>query len=129
LRHIPANLLSLGALDFGMVVDGAVVMVENIVRHLGRKNGDPRRRRKNQRGFARSAASGVLRHRHHHYRLLADLYAAARRRPPVSSHGLDRGLCAARGVAVLDPDRARAGQFRLREGGAGMAQPHHAISD
>jgi len=39
LRHIPANLLSLGALDFGMVVDGAVVMVENIVRHLGRKNG------------------------------------------------------------------------------------------
>jgi cobalt-zinc-cadmium resistance protein CzcA len=34
LRHIPANLLSLGALDFGMVVDGAVVMVENIVRHI-----------------------------------------------------------------------------------------------
>jgi cobalt-zinc-cadmium resistance protein CzcA len=39
LSHIPANLLSLGALDFGMVVDGAVVMVENIVRHLSRKNG------------------------------------------------------------------------------------------
>jgi cobalt-zinc-cadmium resistance protein CzcA len=38
LRHIPANLLSLGALDFGMVVDGAVVMVENIVRHLGRRD-------------------------------------------------------------------------------------------
>ena len=37
LRHIPANLLSLGALDFGMVVDGAVVMVENIVRHLGER--------------------------------------------------------------------------------------------
>ncbi len=36
LRNIPANLLSLGALDFGMVVDGAVVMIENIVRHLGR---------------------------------------------------------------------------------------------
>jgi cobalt-zinc-cadmium resistance protein CzcA len=34
LNKIPANLLSLGALDFGMVVDGAVVMVENIVRHL-----------------------------------------------------------------------------------------------
>jgi heavy metal efflux system protein len=38
LRHIPANLLSLGALDFGMVVDGAVVMIENIVRHLNREN-------------------------------------------------------------------------------------------
>jgi len=37
LSHIPANLLSLGALDFGMVVDGAVVMVENIVRHLSRR--------------------------------------------------------------------------------------------
>lgn len=37
LRHISANLLSLGALDFGMVVDGAVVMVENIVRHLNQR--------------------------------------------------------------------------------------------
>jgi len=42
LRHIPANLLSLGALDFGMVVDGAVVMVENIVRHLHRNNVEQR---------------------------------------------------------------------------------------
>jgi cobalt-zinc-cadmium resistance protein CzcA len=33
---VPVNLLSLGALDFGMVVDGAVVMIENIVRHMGR---------------------------------------------------------------------------------------------
>jgi cobalt-zinc-cadmium resistance protein CzcA len=41
LRHISANLLSLGALDFGMVVDGAVVMMENIVRHLNRE-GDQR---------------------------------------------------------------------------------------
>jgi cobalt-zinc-cadmium resistance protein CzcA len=40
LRHITANLLSLGALDFGMVVDGAVVMVENIVRHLNRHDKD-----------------------------------------------------------------------------------------
>jgi cobalt-zinc-cadmium resistance protein CzcA len=44
LLHIPANLLSLGALDFGMVVDGAVVMVENIIRHLTHRrqqNGHP----------------------------------------------------------------------------------------
>jgi cobalt-zinc-cadmium resistance protein CzcA len=34
LKQVPANLLSLGALDFGMVVDGAVVMIENIVRHV-----------------------------------------------------------------------------------------------
>ncbi len=37
LSHIPANLLSLGALDFGMVVDGSVVMMENIIRHLSDK--------------------------------------------------------------------------------------------
>jgi len=36
LSHIPANLLSLGALDFGMLVDGSVVMIENIVRHLNK---------------------------------------------------------------------------------------------
>ena len=32
---IPANLLSLGAMDFGIIVDGAVIVVENIVRRLG----------------------------------------------------------------------------------------------
>src|ERR1035438_7880732 len=33
-RHIPANLLSIGAIDFGIIVDGSVVMVENIFREL-----------------------------------------------------------------------------------------------
>ncbi|MGO9319073.1 MAG: efflux RND transporter permease subunit [Terracidiphilus sp.] len=41
ISHIPANLLSLGALDFGMLVDGSVVMIENIIRHLSRPD-DPR---------------------------------------------------------------------------------------
>ncbi|AHG91303.1 heavy metal efflux pump, CzcA family [Gemmatirosa kalamazoonensis] len=39
LRHIPANLLSIGAIDFGILVDGAVVMVENIYRQLARRHG------------------------------------------------------------------------------------------
>jgi len=39
LRHIPANLLSLGALDFGMIVEGAAVMVENIQRRLEIRTG------------------------------------------------------------------------------------------
>ena len=39
IRHIPANLLSIGAIDFGIIVDGAVVMVENIHRHLARRHG------------------------------------------------------------------------------------------
>src|SRR5205823_2970784 len=37
LRGIPANLLSLGAIDFGIIVDGAVIMTENIVRHLAER--------------------------------------------------------------------------------------------
>jgi len=37
LKGIPANLLSLGAIDFGIIVDGAVVMTENILRHLSHK--------------------------------------------------------------------------------------------
>src|SRR6185437_7918054 len=36
---IPANLLSIGAIDFGMIVDGAVIMVENIFRELAARHG------------------------------------------------------------------------------------------
>ncbi|MGH9668244.1 MAG: efflux RND transporter permease subunit, partial [Bryobacteraceae bacterium] len=38
--HIPANLLSIGAIDFGIIVDGAVVMVENIFRELAARHGE-----------------------------------------------------------------------------------------
>src|SRR5713101_5991536 len=43
LRNIPANLLSLGAIDFGIIVDGAVVMTENIARHLAQQKPEKRR--------------------------------------------------------------------------------------
>src|SRR6202158_4952424 len=33
---VTANLMSLGAIDFGMIVDGSVVMIENSVHHLER---------------------------------------------------------------------------------------------
>ena len=39
LRHIPANLLSIGAIDFGILVESAVVMVENIHRQLALRQG------------------------------------------------------------------------------------------
>lgn len=39
---ISASLLSLGAVDFGMIVDSSVVMIENCVRHIA--HGDNRRR-------------------------------------------------------------------------------------
>ncbi len=41
LKHVPANLLSIGAIDFGILVDGAVVMVENIFRQLALREGQP----------------------------------------------------------------------------------------
>ena len=62
LAHIPANLLSLGALDFGMVVDGAVVMVENIVRHMSRlQNGFGSASKKTPAEAIREAAHEVQR--------------------------------------------------------------------
>ncbi|HEV7558946.1 MAG TPA: efflux RND transporter permease subunit, partial [Kofleriaceae bacterium] len=36
-RHVPVNLLSLGAVDFGILVDAGVIMVENIFRVLGER--------------------------------------------------------------------------------------------
>ncbi len=79
--HIPANLLSIGAIDFGMIVDGAVVMVENIFRELAARHGqkydliggDPR-------GGERRRAADLLRHRRHHRRVSADLRADRARR-------------------------------------------------
>src|SRR5271157_1491428 len=56
-RHIPANLLSIGAIDFGIIVDGSVVMVENIFRELAARYGQEF----NLREVVRSAAHDVER--------------------------------------------------------------------
>jgi cobalt-zinc-cadmium resistance protein CzcA len=42
LQNASANLLSIGAVDFGILVDGAVVMVENIFRRLAARGENPR---------------------------------------------------------------------------------------
>ncbi len=38
-RGVPANLLSIGAIDFGIIIDGTVVMMENIYRELAERHG------------------------------------------------------------------------------------------
>jgi heavy metal efflux system protein len=43
LIHLPANLISMGAVDFGILVDGAVVLVENVLHEANRQK--PKRRR------------------------------------------------------------------------------------
>ncbi len=42
--RVSGNLMSLGAIDFGLIVDGAVVMVENIIRHMAEKQHELKRR-------------------------------------------------------------------------------------
>lgn len=41
--HLPANLLSLGAMDFGIIVDGAVIVVENVFLRLGSMSDESQR--------------------------------------------------------------------------------------
>jgi len=42
LRGIPANLISMGAIDFGIIVDSAVVVIENLLRILEQNKGKKR---------------------------------------------------------------------------------------
>ncbi len=55
--RISANLMSLGAIDFGLIVDGAVVLIENVVRRLS----EPEGRTKTVRQVTAEAAHEVLR--------------------------------------------------------------------
>jgi len=55
--RISANLMSLGAIDFGLIVDGAVVLVENVVRRLA----EPEGRGKSVRQLTAEAAHEVVR--------------------------------------------------------------------
>jgi cobalt-zinc-cadmium resistance protein CzcA len=55
--RISANLMSLGAIDFGLIVDGSVVLIENIARRLG----EPADRGKTVRQITAEAAHEVLR--------------------------------------------------------------------
>ena len=99
---IPANLLSLGALDFGIIVDGTLVMVEHIVRNLANRKPssaesvmDVIRGRR-----ARSGAADFLLVADHHRRLHSALHAGARGAAPLHAHGL-HGLRSAGWIAAI----------------------------
>jgi cobalt-zinc-cadmium resistance protein CzcA len=55
---LSGNLMSLGAIDFGLLVDGSVVMVDNILRHLAKKRPESEEERL---AVVRRAAREVLR--------------------------------------------------------------------
>ncbi|MFL5246212.1 MAG: efflux RND transporter permease subunit, partial [Myxococcales bacterium] len=55
-----ANLLTLGAIDFGMIVDGSVVMVENVYRRLAHRGADDRPTTEVVVGAAREVGRPIL---------------------------------------------------------------------
>ncbi len=138
MRGESANLLSVGAIDLGIIVDGTVIMVENIFRHIAHHT--PRRRRIALRGSATSCTGPDRRRRgrqgdllfgdHHHRRLPAAVHDAGRGRPDLRADGAHLCLCAARrrdrdlhrdAGAGLDP---AAGACRGSRNLRGPAYPH-----
>jgi cobalt-zinc-cadmium resistance protein CzcA len=57
---VSGNLMSLGAIDFGLIVDGSVVMVENILRVLGERRSDDTPHLEKVRAAARQVARPVV---------------------------------------------------------------------
>ena len=127
LRGVSANLLSIGAVDFGILVDGAVVMVENIFRQIGRapwpavqdhgshrgrrrRGGPPHflRRRGDRRGFPADLCSpGAVGQTLHADGRHDDLRAGR-----LANH--HAGVAAGALLVGLPQRRARAAQPRLR---------------
>ena len=138
LQHASANLLSIGAIDFGILVDGAVVMVENIFRQLAERD-EPagQRLRDHPRGGRGGRPAAVLRGRGDRRQLPADLRAVRTLRQAVQADGghhdlradrlADRHADAAAGAVLLvhAQRRARAAQRDLRADQVGL---HRAAS-
>ena len=125
IRGESANLLSVGAIDFGLIVDATVIMVENIFRHLS----EPKRKAppsppiqpcaESKGGLSgkldliaragQQVGRGIFRD-HHHRRLRAAVHARRGRRPYLRADGADialiaggsdRDLCRLTGVGEL----------------------------
>ena len=127
--------MSLGAIDFGLIVDGAVVLVENVVRRLVRarrpgQDGTPA----HSRGRPRGRPADRVRHRHHRPGLPSNPEPRRHRGEDVQADGVDgrlrpRRLPAADAdphpgprVASPEEDRARA-RASLRREVAGSVPP------
>ena len=129
LRHIPANLLSLGALDFGMVVDGAVVMVENIVRRLARKEEND----KSSYERIREAAHEVQRPVFYAIAIIITAYLPIFTLQSVegrlfSAHGLDSGLCLIGRIDFFHGGCTGSLQFPFQKWSKGVEEPSDGIS-
>ena len=87
-HDVAANLLSIGAIDFGIVIDGAVVMIENIYRELALREGPGiQPERGDPGGGERCGPPDLLLGGRHPRRLSADLRTDRAVGKTVSSHG------------------------------------------
>ena len=94
---ISANLMSLGALDFELIVDGAVIITENSLRHLaerqhafGRQLTEFRASQHGHRGCSGDDQAIRVRPSNHYSRLFAAAHLLWHRRQDVRAHGADR---------------------------------------
>ena len=91
-RGIPANLISLGAMDFGIIVDGAVIVVENVFRRLGElKPGSDKKtfRTAIEHATVEVGPADVFLDAHHHCRAYSNFHTATPRRPHLRADGVD----------------------------------------
>ena len=122
LTRLPANLLSLGSIDFGVIVDGAIVVVESLLRRR-EADPDPGARRD---GCRADPAAGhepdLLRNADHHHRLRPVADARARRGQAVRADRLHGGVCAVRGVAMRPSAGPRPGIHRVAKASTRLPQ-------
>ena len=128
---IPANLLSLGALDFGIIVDGTLVMVEHIVHtsQAARASAEARTHRLalSRRG-SRSGVADLLLAAHHHFRLHPAVHAGARRTAAVHAHGVYGVLRAAWLDAARADADSRFGDLPVPARLEGLAKPGASLA-
>ena len=121
-RGIPANLLSIGAIDFGIIIDGTVVMMENIYRELAARHGQEYKLHEVIIAAAHDVGPAhFLFHRRHPRRLHSHLRAQRPIGQALSPHGGNDVVGAAR-LADLHPhvgSRARLLLVHARSEGKG----------
>jgi cobalt-zinc-cadmium resistance protein CzcA len=124
---VPANLLSLGAMDFGIIVDGAVIVIENILHRLSENREDMPEdaSRPSSTRPTKSAARPVL-DADHHRGAHPDLRAAAPRGPHLPAHGAVGHHRADRLADLLAHPGAAAGLLDAAPQAAARRQPRGA---
>jgi cobalt-zinc-cadmium resistance protein CzcA len=109
---MPANLISMGAIDFGIMVDGAVVLAENIIRNARQRKPQTANDMRHIIVDSAVAVAHAVRHGHRDCGADSRVLAAEHRRPhlPPAGHDLQlcpagcAGVCHGAGACAVRPD-------------------------